>query len=152
MHCPQFKSREGKNSSLSFLYSEFPGEPLRLCSSSGSNLQRGSRSPFWGRFLAVLASPAGGSHVPMWWRQSRWQRGQLGSPVGKTSPAGCLPSVPVPPGAAGLVGNARCAAGMLWEVCVGTVTLPLAGTGNEPVLSLLYLFYGQVLTPAWHRL
>uniref|UniRef100_A0A8C3URC7 Uncharacterized protein n=1 Tax=Catharus ustulatus TaxID=91951 RepID=A0A8C3URC7_CATUS len=67
--CP---GQRGENSSLNFLYSEFPGEPLRLCSSSGSNLQGGSRSPFWGGFLAVLASPAGGSHVPGWCGRCVW--------------------------------------------------------------------------------
>lgn len=77
---PSVQEQRGGNSSLSFLYSEFPEEPLRLCSSSGSNLQGGNRSPFWEGFLAVLASPAlkgltsscGENKVD----------GSLGSPVG----------------------------------------------------------------------
>lgn len=118
-HCPQCKSRGGKNSSLSFLYSEFPEGTLRLCSNSGSNLRGGNRSPFWGGFLAVLASPVlegltssrGGDKVNG--SVGSWAL-LLGKPHLYSASSQCLSLL----GQLGLLGMAGCAAGMACEVCV----------------------------------
>lgn len=105
MHCPQFKSREGKTQVSGFCVQSFLGshEDFVLRAEAICREEAGARSgevslqPLHLQ-LKGLTSSCAGDKVD----------GSVGSwalLLGKTSPARCLTSVPAPPRAAGLVGN-----------------------------------------------
>lgn len=78
---PRCQSREGETKVSAFC-NQFPEEPLRLCSKSGSNLRGGNSNPFWEGFLAGISiSSTEESHVLVLVRESLSQRGLPSHPL-----------------------------------------------------------------------